>query len=118
MCNSPISKGTRMSHLDRWITIFVALFCLDRLLKLAAVAHFFRRPPPAAPARWPSVTLLQPITRGVHDLAGNLTKRIELDYPARIQQLWICDERDLSSQAICERLRATHPQANIQIVLV
>ena len=57
-----------MRPIDRWITVFVVLFCLDRLLKLAAVVHFFRRRRPAAPPFWPSVTLLQPITRGAHGL--------------------------------------------------
>jgi ceramide glucosyltransferase len=106
-----------MRRADRWIAILVALFCLDRLLKAAAVIHFFCRRPPAAPARWPSVTLLQPITRGVPDLAYNLSKRLELDYPAPIQHLFICDEHDSASQAICQAIRSTHLRADIQMVI-
>lgn len=107
-----------MPRADRLAAVLAALFCLDRLLKAAAVADFFRRRPPPAPARWPSVTLLQPITRGAPDLAGNLGRRLELDYPAPIQHLLICDAHDTASQAICQALRADHLEASIQIVLV
>lgn len=94
------------------------LFCLDRLLKAAAVAHFFRQQPGAAPSGWPSVTILQPITRGVHDLAHNLIMRLQLDYPAPIQHLFICDEQDLASQAICQVVGSNYPQADIHMVIV
>jgi ceramide glucosyltransferase len=108
----------KAKKLDRWVIILATLFCLDRLLKAVAVALFFRRPPPAAPATWPSVTLLQPITRGVHDLAHNLERRLQLDYPAPIQQLLICDRDDAASQALCQAVRSRHPQADIQLVIV
>ncbi|MFL5800151.1 MAG: glycosyltransferase, partial [Roseiflexaceae bacterium] len=107
-----------MRPADRWIAILVTLFCLDRLLKVGAVVHFFRRTPPAAPADWPSVTILQPITRGVYDLAYNLTRRLQLDYPAPIQHLFICDQQDLSSQAICQALCSSHPQAHTDMLIV
>ncbi len=103
-----------MPRTDRWITLLVGLFCLDRLLKLLAVRHFFRRPPPAPPDVWPSVTLLQPITCGVHDLGHNLRSRLQLDYPAPIQHLWICDEADLASQNVCAALQT----AQAELVLV
>lgn len=104
--------------IERSIWALALLFGLDRLLKLAAVAHFFRRPPPPAPARWPTVTLLQPITRGVHGLAGNLGSRLALDYPAPIQHLLICDAHDTPSQATCHALAAAYPAATIELVLV
>jgi ceramide glucosyltransferase len=107
-----------MRRADRSIAILVALFCLDRLLKAAAVVHFFRRRPPSAPVRWPSITLLQPITRGVPDLASNLRKRLELDYPAPIQHLFICDAHDSASQMICHAIRSIHAHAHIHTVIV
>src|SRR5215208_1885638 len=107
-----------MRYTDRWISALVALFCLDRLLKIAAVVHFFRRPPPAAPPPWPSVTLLQPITRGVHGLAGNLAERLQLEYPAPIQHLFICDAQDLAGLAICRAVGSDYPQAHTRIVSV
>lgn len=61
------------------------LFGLDRVLKHLAVWHFFRRPQPEQPSAWPTVTLLQPITRGASNLATSLRTRARLDYPATIQ---------------------------------
>lgn len=101
-----------------WAWACAALFALDRLWKLAAVLHFFRRPPPAPPPAWPSVTLIQPITRGVRDLAHNLGTRLALDYPAPIQHLWVCDAADHASQRICRELLARAATAAPQIVLV
>jgi ceramide glucosyltransferase len=103
--------------MQRVIHGLVALFCLDRLLKIAAVADFFRRTPPPGPAEWPSVTLVQPITRGVHGLASNLRRRLELDYPAHIQLLFVCDAQDQASQVICRAVCAEHPQADVQVLL-
>src|SRR5690348_17460807 len=87
----------------------LALFVLDRLLKLAAVIHFFRRTPPRAPQTWPSVTLLQPITRGVSGLPNNLRSRAVLDYPGEIQYLFICDADDREAQATYAALQAKFP---------
>jgi ceramide glucosyltransferase len=101
---------------DHWIVTLVALFCLDRLVKAAAVIVFFRRPAPPQPDGWPSVTLLQPITRGVHDLAHNLEQRLRLDYRAPIQQLWICDRHDSASQSICQALRSRYPLADVALI--
>jgi ceramide glucosyltransferase len=98
----------------------LALFVLDRLLKLTAVIHFFRfrRTPPRAPQSWPSVTLLQPITRGVSGLPNNLRSRAVLDYPGEIQYLFICDAHDREAQAVCAALLAEFPMLEAEIVLV
>ncbi|HZU68311.1 MAG TPA: glycosyltransferase [Ktedonobacteraceae bacterium] len=79
-----------------------SLFALDRVLKLTAILHFFRRPIPPAPVRWPSITLFQPITRGVSGLPDSLRSRLRLDYPAPIQHLLICDAGDSEMIAECE----------------
>jgi ceramide glucosyltransferase len=105
-----------MRPIDRWITCLAALFCLDRLIKLAVVEHFFRQPPPPAPARWPTVTLLQPITRGAHGLEHNLACRLRQEYPAAVQHVFICDEQDAASMATCRSVCAAHPQAQTCLV--
>lgn len=79
-------------------------YALDRLLKLAAVAAFFRRRPPPAPVRWPDVVLVQPVTRGRHDLGPPLRARRALDYPGAIRHLIICDRDDAASQRRCRDL--------------
>ena len=63
---------------------------------------------------WPSVTLVQPITRAPHDFTPILTARRMLDYPGTVQHLPVCDRADLSSQARCRALLG----ADVAIILV
>lgn len=79
-------------------------YTLDRALKLAAVVAFFRRPAPPAPPAWPGVTLVQPITRGRHDLAPILRARRALDYPGAVRHLVVCDRADHATQERCRAL--------------
>ena len=95
-----------------------AIYIADRLLKLAAVVHFFRQPRPSPPTAWPSVTLLQPITRSQHDLRRTLATRCALVYAAPIQHLLICDRADATSQAVCRELMANHPAWPATLILV
>jgi ceramide glucosyltransferase len=103
---------------DCLASLLAALYALDRLLKLAAVIAFFRRlaPPPAA--HWPSVSMLQPITRGASNLGGALRARAQLDYPAQVQHLLICDEADSASQALCQEVLTAYPTMGARIILV
>lgn len=96
------TPGTARS--SRLAVALVALFALDRLLKLAAVVAFFRRVTPPAPPTWPSVTLVQPLTRGEHDLAPILRARLALDYPGPVQHVLVCDRADAATQATCRAI--------------
>jgi len=107
-----------LSFLDKLTCSLSLLFALDRLAKLAAVIHFFHRPVPPQLEVWPTVTLLQPITRGANALAESLRARARLDYPASIQHLFICDTRDTESQSIIQTFLAAHPMLLAEIVLV
>ncbi|MGA7731858.1 MAG: glycosyltransferase [Chloroflexia bacterium] len=91
-------------------------YIVERGLKLLAVAHFFNRQPPPAPAEWPGVTLLQPVTRGTSNLQAALEARVGLDYPAHIQHLLVCDTRDGKSQQVCRQWLARHPHLDAAIV--
>jgi ceramide glucosyltransferase len=93
--------------------VLLAWYALDRLLKLLAVRAFFRRAAVPTPAAWPSVTLVQPITRSRHDLAPILQARRALDYPGPVQQLLICDRADTASQDQCRAVLG----AAVEIVL-
>ena len=95
-----------------------ALFVFDRILKLAAIVHFFRRPLMPAPATWPTITLFQPITRGVSGLQISLRSRAKLNYPASIQHLLICDAHDKETLAECRTLLAEFPELQAEIILV
>ncbi len=94
------------------------LFGLDRVLKHLAVWHFFRRPQPEQPSVWPTVTLLQPITRGASNLAASLRTRARLDYPAAIQHLLICDACDEYSQGIVSAFQAEFPTLQAKLIVV
>lgn len=111
-------KRSPRSFIDKAIYVLTLLFALDRLLKLAAVIHFFRRSSPPQPETWPTVTLLQPITRGANRLADSLRTRAQLDYPVLIQHLFICDAHDTGSQAIVHTLMAEFPVLQAEIILV
>lgn len=103
---------------NRLATGLLALFALDRCLKMATIVHFFRRPRPALPEHWPAVTLFQPITRGASGLAHNLRSRTLVDYAGTIQHLFICDAADTGSQAICRTLLEETPGLQAEIILV
>jgi ceramide glucosyltransferase len=106
------------TFLDRLACVLAALFALDRLLKLLAVVSFFRRPQPASPERWPTVTLLQPITRGASNLLAALRTRARLAYPASMQHLLICDAQDRESQAIVAAYLDEFPELCAELILV
>ncbi len=95
-----------------------ALFILDRLLKFIAVVHFFRRPLSLAPELWPTVTLIQPITRSENDLRAALWSRAVLDYPATIQYLFVCDADDSGTQALCREWLTEFPALSAEIIVV
>ena len=106
------------TFLDRLSYGLTALFTLDRLLKLLAARHFFRRPSPPTPVTWPTATLLQPITRGTNNLLDTLRARAHLDYPSAIQHILICDANDEVSQTAVASFLTEFPQLQAQVVLV
>lgn len=103
----------RLGPLERLAIGLSLLSVMDRAVKLGLVAHFFARRPPAEPASWPSVTILQPVTRGVAGLRANLEARARLDYPAHVQHILLCDAADADSQAICREMAAAHPEMDV-----
>jgi ceramide glucosyltransferase len=104
--------------LDRLAWVLALLYGFDRLLKLLAVAVFFRRPRPADPTVWPSVTLICPITRSPNNLRRALQARARLDYPGPQHTLLICDRADAASQAICREVMAERPAWRAELLLV
>ncbi|NJN18525.1 MAG: glycosyltransferase [Oscillochloris sp.] len=105
------------SLIDRTAWVLTVVFALDRLLKLAAIVHFFRRPRPGAPPSWPAITLLCPISRSPNDLRRALRARAELEYPGPLTCLLICDTGDLVSQAVCRELIAANPDWQARLLL-
>ncbi len=117
----PTRYRTSRRALDRLAHGLLILFALERLLKLAAAWHFFHRAsrkPPPMPQTWPTVTLLQPITRGATHLSEALHARAALDYPASLQHLLICDSGEACTQQIVARFLDNHPDIQAEVVLV
>lgn len=98
--------------------LVTALFLLDRFVKLWTIEHFFRKQAPTQPAIWPSISLIQPITRGVARLAELLEQRLTYSYPALIQHIFVLDQVDLELQAICQTVLARHPEAWIELIVI
>ena len=111
-------RQPRGIFLDRLVNWLVTLFTLERLLKLAAVLHFFRRPRPSQPEGWPTVTMLQPVTRGTSNLAATLGARATLDYPAAIQHLLICDDGDNATKELVSAYLSAFPGTQTEVILV
>ncbi len=107
--------------LDGLAHSLLALFAAERLLKLVATWHFFRRArrvPLPEPQQWPAITLLQPITRGVAHLDAALRARAALDYPASVQHLLICDAGDTITRQAVAVFLAHYPGIQAETVLV
>lgn len=98
---------------DAVAVLLLCLYALDRLLKVAAITRFFARPAPPAPDPWPSVALIQPITRGATNLSEHLAARAALDYPGDVWHVLVCDEADEDSRAAG---RAALPKSRIVTV--
>jgi ceramide glucosyltransferase len=110
--------GQKTRALDYTAGALEAFFLIDRLLKLWAVVRFFRHAPAAPPARWPTVTLIQPITRGSSHLRENLRMRARLEYPELVQHVMVCDECDAAAQEACRELFAEERAVQGKVVLV
>ena len=111
-------QRSKATFLDRLSYGLAALFALDRLLKLIAARHFFHRPLPPPPQSWPTVSLLQPITRGASVLLNVLRTRTKLDYPTTIQHVLICDASDEESQFIVSSFLTEFPTLQVKVILV
>lgn len=94
--------------------LLFALWLADMAWKTWLVRRFLRRPAPPAPSPLPSIALIQPFTRGVHDLPGRLRGRLELQYPG-LQQIWVLDRDDRKTLAACEA--ALGGRADVLIVV-
>jgi hypothetical protein len=114
--------GTNARHRLASLALGVAaLYAADRAVKVAALTALVRRPAPPAPARWPGVTILHPITRttaGASPLAANLDACARLDYPAPRRHLLLLDAGDADSLATCRAWIAAHPALDAAIVTV
>lgn len=111
-------KRHGLSVLDRLAIGLSMAAITDRIVKTGLVARYFSRRPPADPAVWPSVTILQTVTRGVDALRSNLEARARLEYPGHIQHILVCDANDAALQSICREMAAAHPELDLRVISV
>ena len=102
--------------IEKLIRRLLVMFALDRLIKTVLIRHFFKQPRPSITPPT-SINMIQPITRGVHDLRHSLASRLNLQTPSHIRHFWICDAHDVASQQICRELIAAYSQHEIQLII-
>lgn len=112
MSTSQVSVWDRLA---KWAAF---LYAADRILRVVAVEHFVRRPHPPVPGAWPTVAILQPVTRGASSLREALQTRMKLDYPGDLNHILICDASDVESQAVCQEITQQCPHHSVRIVQV
>ncbi|MEI7848129.1 MAG: glycosyltransferase [Chloroflexota bacterium] len=99
---------------------FTIIYLIDRIWKVAAITHFFHQPQePMEPGKWPSLSLIQPVTASPNDLRSVLTSRTACTaiYPGPLEQIIIFDALDTTSQALCRELMLQFPEWQPKIVL-
>lgn len=98
--------------------LLTTIFLLDRFLKLWAISDFFRKQAPEPPSTWPSISLIQPITQGVSDLAGLLEKRFTHSYPTPVQHILILDRSAAELHDTCLKVMARYPKVWVELILL
>ena len=94
------------------------LFVIERTVKCVLVWHFFAKAEPKVPQSWPTLSVIQPITRGVCHLSGNLVSRLTQEYPQAVQHIFLCDVLDDINKKIAYELAAQYRNYDIVVVEV
>ena len=94
------------------------LFVIERSIKCVLVWHFFAKAKPKVPQKWPTLSVIQPITRGVCHLQGNLVSRITQEYSQAVQHILLCDALDNVNKQIAYDLAAQYRDCDIVVVEV
>jgi ceramide glucosyltransferase len=97
--------------------LLTSIYFLDRTWKVATIAHFFRQAHPPEPELWPTLSLIQPVTTSPNDLKAVLTRRAQVLYPGKLEQIIVFDAGDGASQALCHDLMEQFPTWRPKIVL-
>ncbi|BBM82077.1 glycosyltransferase [Candidatus Uabimicrobium amorphum] len=107
-----------LSTVEIVATCLLLLFVIERLGKCVLVLHFFAKKPPESPQQWPTLSVIQPITRGVCHLQGNLISRLSQDYAQDVQHIFLCDAHDGTNKQIAYDLAAQYRDCDVVVVEV
>ena len=107
-----------LSWLAALAFVFTIIYFIDRAWKGCAIWTFFRRASPPEPEKWPSLSLVQPVTASPNDLRTVLTIRAQSPYSGDLQQIIVCDEQDAATMALVRELLAEFPEWKPEMALV
>lgn len=103
------------------ITFFSAaavFMTFERIVKVAGIVTFFRKPRPCYVKEPRLVSIVQPILGGDPTLERCLEDNVCALKNEPVELLWYVDTDDDVGRLVCERILARHQTANVQLVLV
>ena len=95
----------------------LCFFLISRWLKIIAISQFLRAEENSSTVN-PSISLIQPISRGATNLEKNLISRFRQTKIAHIHHLLVCDELDAASITLCRELQLQYPDKHITLLIV
>jgi ceramide glucosyltransferase len=108
--------------MSSWLAVLAMtctiIYLFDRVWKGIAIWHFFHKSAAQEPEKWPSLSLIQPVTASPNNLKAVLSIRAQNPYPGLLEQIIVCDDQDAASQAICSEVMARFPGWQPKIVQV
>ncbi len=82
-----------------------------------AARWFVRRPASSAPAAWPDVSILKPLSGVEAQLAEHIETYFKQDYPGRIQFVFGVQDPDDGAVPVVQMLMRRYPQLDLQLVV-
>ena len=103
-------------HIIGYVVLALAAVGVSYALAAAWLVRRFLARPIAPAAERPAVTLLKPLHGDEPGLYEALTSFVALDYPGPVQIVFGTHTEDDPAAAVARRLRADHPDRDIQLV--
>jgi ceramide glucosyltransferase len=114
-----------LQQIGAFATGWLASFCLAASLFGSicalggawAARWFVRRPASSAPAAWPDVSILKPLSGAEAQLAEHIETYFNQDYPGRIQFVFGVQDPDDGAVPVVQTLMRQYPQLDLQLVV-
>jgi ceramide glucosyltransferase len=105
----------------KWLSLFcitASVFgCAYALVAVWAARRFVRRAAVVAPATWPDISILKPLSGLEPRLQENLESFVKQDYPGRLQVIFGVQDPYDSVIAMVKSLMRKYPQADLRLVV-
>src|SRR5271163_1926443 len=114
-----------LEQIGAFATGWLSLFCLAASLFGSicalggawAVRWFVRRPASSAPAVWPDVSILKPLSGVEAQLSENIETYFHQDYPGNIQFVFGVRDPDDGAIPVVKSLMRRYPALDLQLVV-